>query len=324
LENTAVILVDGVEHAVHCDVGQHVNMMTTVALGTRSAAVPLKELLESPNDRGLLSSFSHNTSDGEFAVLNTARNLEHWGLVALDATLYPPRGNEIAVAKTGDVVRTADSQVIRSAEAVFTVGLYADVCDTEQWVAHHRSHERHLKREGYVPTVAHGGRKLRVHKDHPRLVTLVSGLRAVRGVHDIKQIGDGRHMPIGDVAYTTVFGTSVGYPAKNRLKLLALEPLGFAKALKKALGVPSSAQLSSGVRGLSWAGADPTARPYTATIEQFRAAAATLELAHAEGRMLSITSQPLEARQFAYCVRLLLDPLPEEPSATTTETGEPA
>jgi hypothetical protein len=121
--------------------------------------------------------------------LDDAHSRRHLELVQLDAATYPDLTDDARWSTETRAVATQgtgeDGRYILRADAIYVRGLERDATE-------HNSNAKARRRSGYVPVPAVRGSKYLYHKDHPDLVTLVSGRRAVKGLHDIGSTHDGQ------------------------------------------------------------------------------------------------------------------------------------
>lgn len=132
------------------------------------------------------------------SYLATPKTARYLGYYQLDPKRYGPRKfdteNEVVEVGDGVYVRRGDSMMVYNADGT------RDYLPLDE--------EDRLRRENYVPTPNRNGMKVFAHPDCPSLVTLVSGRRAIRGVHDIVQLWDGRWCMRESTSVASIFGVT--------------------------------------------------------------------------------------------------------------------
>lgn len=182
-----------------------------------------------------------NIGVGYSSYFNDTATCEYLGLALLDIEFYPDGGfvnNSITVTGPGGkpILKTDSFEVVND----------------EARVEHkHISQLPSFKAHGYTPIRGSKGIKRLIHKTNPRLVTTVSGMRAVRGLSDIAQTWDGQWCYSRNVEHFSVLGadayTTQGGSRKVSRAWLESEGHPVAWSVRTATGSRTRAGLQTNV-----------------------------------------------------------------------------
>lgn len=153
---------------------------------------------------GLPESFQGRCLPGSYSyMMDTPDTLRLNRLVRLDPTYYPA---DQSIYVQTDCTRITDESWVKTKDA-YQVQEQVDGRVDSRFV--HKDDVKLLKKMGYQSVHPTGGMKLLVHASDTRLVETVGGKKAVKGLHELSVLWDGRWEFTRNVETTYIGGFSV-------------------------------------------------------------------------------------------------------------------